>query len=162
MCLGAVDLIVWMKRRFPIETPPSLLFFAFCFTTCPDKHQYNDESKISPCSVFNQRGTKEAPFHYMTVINGCTALNELQADRGTRKCTQKASQTHTHTHHFELQRASFACRSMLFWSYDEVQHRNELLFQLLQLALNGHIYSRVSKITEFTSWRERHAITCNS
>lgn len=103
MCLGAVDLIVWMKRRFPIETPPSLLFFAFCFTTCPDKHQYNDESKISPCSVFNQRGTKEAPFHYMTVINGCTALNELQADRGTRKCTQKASQTthsdrHTHTH----------------------------------------------------------------
>lgn len=83
----------------------------------------------------------------MTVINGCTALNELQADRGTRKCTQKASQTthsdrhtHTHTHHSELQRASFACRSMLFWSYDEMQHRNELLFQLLHLALNGHTY----------------------
>lgn len=35
----------------------------------------------------------------MTVINGCAALNELQAERGSWKCTLKASpNTHTLTH----------------------------------------------------------------
>lgn len=99
----------------------------------------------------------------MTVINGSTAVNELQADRSTRMCTHIAyPQPDTHA----------------ILSFDNPHlHVNECFFGAKMRCSAGvscsfmwppwsecsHIFIfYVIKITEFISWKYNRAITCNS
>ena len=107
--------IWWSRWRggFPLRNH-LLFFFLSIFLHAQTSIDITMNLDFLHAASLIKGGRKEGPFHYMTVINGRVALNELQADWGNWKCRHKASPETNPDTRTPFWATSFACKSELF------------------------------------------------